>query len=89
MLALMASGGPIWAWKSVGLALLLRIVVALMVGLGVLEDRQALLLLPLVPLRDAIAVGVWIASFLSNEVTWRGDRFQLYQGKLIRLEAQG
>jgi ceramide glucosyltransferase len=88
MLALVASGGPIWAWRSVGMALLLRILVALMVGLGVLEDRQALLLLPLVPLRDAIAVGVWIASFLSDEVTWRGDRFQLDHGKLIRLEAQ-
>ena len=71
-----------------GIALLLRFVVALVVGLGVLEDQQAFFLLPLVPLRDAIAVGVWMASFLSNEVTWRGDRFQVDHGKLIRLEAQ-
>lgn len=85
MLALMVSGGPIWAWRSVGMALVLRFVVALTVGLGVLEDRQVLLLLPLIPLRDAVAMYVWLKSFASDEVTWRGDRFLLKKGKLIRL----
>ena len=84
MLALALSGGPIWAWRSVGMALVLRIVVALTVGLGVLEDRQVLILLPLLPLRDAIAVYIWVVSFASDEVTWRGDRFLLKHGKLIR-----
>ncbi len=87
MLALMVSGGPIWAWRSVGMALVLRFVVALTVGLGVLEDRQVLLLLPLIPLRDTVAVYVWLKSFASDEVTWRGDRFLLKKGKLIRLDA--
>src|SRR5579883_164790 len=87
MLALMVLGGPIWAWRSVGMALVLRFVVALTVGLGVLEDRQVLLLLPLIPLRDTVAVYVWLKSFASDEVTWRGDRFLLKKGKLIRLDA--
>jgi ceramide glucosyltransferase len=35
-------------------------------------------------LRDLIAVGVWIASFWGHTVTWRGDRFELRKGRLIR-----
>jgi len=39
----------------------------------------------LLPLRDLIAVAVWIVSFAGNTVTWRGDRFKVENGKLIKL----
>jgi ceramide glucosyltransferase len=38
------------------------------------------------PARDLVAVGVWIASFLGHSVTWRGDRFELKDGRLVRAE---
>jgi ceramide glucosyltransferase len=38
------------------------------------------------PLRDAFAVLVWLASFAGHTVTWRGDTFQLKNGKLVRVE---
>jgi len=35
--------------------------------------------------RDLVAVAVWAASFAGHTVTWRGDRFELKNGRLIRL----
>jgi ceramide glucosyltransferase len=65
--------------------LFLRAAVALVVGKSVLRDRQLPRQLWLLPLRDLIAVGVWIASLAGHTVSWRGDRFELKNGKLIRI----
>lgn len=84
LLTVFATGGAPWAWGLLGTALLLRLAVALAVGRGVLGDRQLPGLLPLIPLRDAIAPLVWAASFTSNTIVWRGESFVLKHGKLIR-----
>jgi ceramide glucosyltransferase len=36
----------------------------------------------LLPLRDLIAMGVWVAGFAGNTIVWRGERFTLKGGKL-------
>jgi ceramide glucosyltransferase len=36
-------------------------------------------------MRDLIAVAVWVASFAGHTVTWRGEKFELRKGRLIRL----
>jgi ceramide glucosyltransferase len=77
-------GAP-WLWGVLGVVALLRVTVALTVGKGVLCDNQVLGQLWLLPLRDLIAVGVWIASFAGHTVTWRGDRFTLKKGRLTRI----
>jgi ceramide glucosyltransferase len=64
---------------------LLRLAVALVVGRAVLQDRQLLKHLWLLPLRDLVAVAVWVASFAGHTVTWRGDRFHLKNGRLTRI----
>jgi ceramide glucosyltransferase len=79
-----ASRGALWAWVLAGTTLFLRAAVALVVGKSVLRDRHLLRQLWLLPLRDLIAVGVWIASLAGHTVSWRGDRFELKNGKLIR-----
>jgi ceramide glucosyltransferase len=81
----LASRGELWAWALAGTTLLLRAAVALLVGRGVLRDRQLLRQLWLVPMRDLVAVGVWMASLVGHTVNWRGDRFELKDGKLIRI----
>jgi len=83
--ALAASRAAPWAWSGLAVTLFLRFAVALIVGRGVLQDRRFLKDAWLTPLRDLLAVVVWIASLGGHTVTWRGSRFQLKEGKLTRL----
>jgi ceramide glucosyltransferase len=85
LLGLAASGGAFWAWGALAVILFLRLAVALLVGRSVLQDRQVLKNAWLIPLRDLLAVGVWIVSLGGHTVTWRGDRFRLKNGKLSRI----
>jgi ceramide glucosyltransferase len=85
LLALAASRGAFWAWGLVGVTLFLRFAVALVVGRGVLQDRQIVKDAWLIPFRDLLAVVVWTVSLGGHTVTWRGDRFQLKDGKLSRI----
>jgi len=85
LLALFASGGAMWASSVFAAAVVLRFLVAWIVGVNALADRQVPRFSLLIPLRDLVGVVVWISSFASNTVTWRGDRFQVKNGKLTRL----
>jgi ceramide glucosyltransferase len=85
LLALTASGGALWASITLAITLLFRFAAALVVGRGVLQDRQILRDAWLIPLRDLLAVAVWFASLGGHTVTWRGDRFRLKNGKLSRI----
>jgi ceramide glucosyltransferase len=85
LLAVAASGGAVWAWGALFFTLFLRLMVAVSVGRGVLEDKQILKSLWLIPLRDLVAIFVWIASLGGHTVTWRGDLFRLERGKLKRI----
>jgi ceramide glucosyltransferase len=38
----------------------------------------------LLPLRDVVAMGVWVAGFAGNTIVWRGERFALRNGKLAK-----
>jgi ceramide glucosyltransferase len=82
LLALAVLHGAPWAWAAFGVVVLLRLAVALVVGKVVLKDRELLRHLWLLPLRDLVAVAVWLASFAGHTVVWRGDRFRLREGKL-------
>jgi ceramide glucosyltransferase len=86
LLAVVTSGGVLWAWAALSITLLLRLAVALVVGRCILQDPQVVRDAWLIPLRDLIAVGVWIASLGGQTVTWRGERFRLKNGKLNRVE---
>ncbi len=67
------------------LTLAARCTVALTIGVGVLRDGQVVRDLWLLPLRDFCALWIWIWSFAGNTVTWRGEEFQLKDGKLTLL----
>jgi ceramide glucosyltransferase len=83
-LAVIASGEAAWVWLLLASTFVLRFAVAIVVGRNVLRDRKLIRDLWLLPIRDLIAAGVWIVSFGGQTVTWRGDRFQLKDGKLRR-----
>jgi len=84
MLLLIAAPAAPWSWAVFGLTVLLRFAVAGVVGNRVLGDQGLLGRLWLLPIRDLVAVLVWVGSFAGHTVTWRGDRFELKNGRLIR-----
>ena len=88
MLAVIACWGSPWMpvlWMLLGTAGLIRLMVAMAVGVGILRDPQVLRNLWLVPLRDLIAMAIWCASFAGNTIVWRGMQFRLKDGKLSRI----
>jgi ceramide glucosyltransferase len=85
LLNLIAEHAAPWSWAVLAQVALLRLAVALAVGKSALQDRNLLTYVWLLPVRDLIAVGVWVASFFGHTVTWRGDRFELRNGRLIRI----
>ena len=87
LLAVVGSHGALWAWALLAAVLGLRVAVALVVGWSVLRDRQVLRLMPWLPLRDLVAVLVWLASLTGHHVVWRGDSFILKDGKLARIDS--
>jgi ceramide glucosyltransferase len=87
VLAVVGSNGALWSWALLAAALALRVAVALVVGWSVLRDRQVWKLMPWLPLRDLVAVLVWLASLTGHHVVWRGDSFILKGGKLARIDS--
>lgn len=85
LLALISARAAWWSWAVLGATVLLRLAAGLAVGNAVLADRRLLRHLWLLPVRDLVAVAVWVGSFAGHTVTWRGDRFQLKKGRLIRI----
>jgi ceramide glucosyltransferase len=79
-----ASGASFWSIWLLGLAFFLRLGTAVQVGAGVLGDRQVLRDLWLLPLRDAVGFAVWVWSFAGNTIVWRGERFVLKGGRLVK-----
>ncbi len=64
-----------------------RLAVALFVGFGLLGDERVLRDLALLPLRDCLALALWVWSYADNTVEWRGERFRVVGGKLVRAMA--
>jgi ceramide glucosyltransferase len=85
LLAVVASEGALWSWTTLATTLFLRFAVALVVGWNVLHDGQTLKYAWLIPLRDLVAALVWLVSLGGHTVTWRGNRFNLKNGKLTRI----
>jgi ceramide glucosyltransferase len=85
LMTLAFAHGASWAWALLVAVLAMRIGITFAVGREVLHDRQAMAMTPLLPLRDILALLVWISSFCSRTVVWRGVRFRLKNGKLQKL----
>lgn len=84
----LASGCSLWSVSLLSIALVVRIAVALQVGVGVLRDAQVIRDLWLLPLRDLFGLFFWAWSYASNTIVWRGERFALRNGELIRLSGR-
>ena len=81
-----ASGCSLWSLSMLSMALLVRVGVALTVGVGILRDGQVLRDLWLLPVRDCFGLFFWAWSYASDTVVWRGERFRLKNGVMERIE---
>jgi len=68
-------------WLLAG-AFLSRLAMAVVSAVFVLQDRDALRLWWLLPLRDFVAVAVWLGGLFGQKIAWRGEVFELEGGKL-------
>ena len=82
LLTLLAAHGAEWAWALFALTFAVRLAVGVVTAEAVLDDRQVLRNIFLLPLRDLIAPFFWAASFMGNRIHWRGDVFDLKDGRL-------
>src|SRR6202012_4809713 len=85
MMTCVASGFALWSFSLLSLVALARVAVALSVGVGLLRDGQVLRDLWLLPLRDFFGLGFWAWSFAGDTVMWRGERFRLRDGRIMRV----
>jgi ceramide glucosyltransferase len=77
-----ASGYTLWSLSLLSMAALVRVALALTVGVGILRDGQVLRDLWLLPLRDCFGLFFWAWSYAGDTIVWRGERFRLASGQL-------
>jgi ceramide glucosyltransferase len=82
LLTLLAARGAVWALALLALTFAVRMAVGFVAAIVALHDDQFVRYVLLLPLRDLIAPFVWAASFMGNRVHWRGDVFDLKDGRL-------
>jgi ceramide glucosyltransferase len=78
--------GAVWAWALLASAALLRLTSAWASAGPVLKDASAVWSLWLLPVRDFLSPLVWIAGMFGSKIVWRGQKFELENGKLKRAE---
>ncbi|MDT8068716.1 MAG: bacteriohopanetetrol glucosamine biosynthesis glycosyltransferase HpnI [Terriglobia bacterium] len=84
IIASIFAGFAPWSLALLALVAVVRFLSTYSYARWVVLDAHCRRNLWLVPLRDAIGVVVFIASFLGNTVTWRGEAFRLKDGVLYR-----
>jgi ceramide glucosyltransferase len=85
LLPLVCAGAPA-AWGLAGATLAVRLGSAWILASRYLRDRSVPKLLWLVPLRDLLSTLIWLVSFFSRSVTWRGQRFRIGPGGRLSQE---
>ncbi len=72
------------AWVLFFCTMIVRLLTAVFGGVILMKDTTLLKNLWLLPIRDFIGFGVWLAGLFGNKVEWRGVKYSLTNdGKLI------
>jgi len=73
---------PVFA-AYLGLYLLLRIIMVWLIGIHGMRQKGMWKKIALIPVWDALAFGIWLASFTRNTIRWRGIDYRLQHGMLV------
>jgi ceramide glucosyltransferase len=71
----------LWSWAS-------RVALGGLVGRLVVAEPRLLRSSLLYPLRDLLGFCYWVASYVSNQVRWRGEVYNLLQDGFMRNDSQ-
>jgi ceramide glucosyltransferase len=71
----------LWSWAS-------RVALGVLVGRLAVDEPRLLRSALLYPLRDLLGFCYWIASYVSNQVRWRGEVYNLLQDGCMRNDSQ-
>ncbi len=66
-----------------GTYLTLRLTMTWLIGSWGLKQRFHLRYFVLIPLWDALAVGIWLRSFTRNTISWRNHEYYIRNGELV------
>ena len=93
ILGLIAAGLLGW-WQIgaglLGVAIVNRMIEAVVIGWGVVRDPVARRAPWLYPIRDLLGFCVWTASYLSKKAVWRDSRYELVDGgRIVRTSGGG
>ena len=67
----------------IGAYFMLRIAMLWSIGSRGLKQKGLWKEIPLIPVWDGAAFGIWLASFLRNSIRWRGADYYIRDGKLV------
>ncbi len=70
-----------WTWAS-------RVAMGALVGGMVVGEPQLMRNALLYPLRDLLGFAYWVASYVSNQVRWRGEVYNLLQDGFMRNDSR-
>jgi ceramide glucosyltransferase len=89
LLLLASSHGSAVAWEALAFTIAARLVMSAVILKRVLKMPELLSDLWMLPFKDLIMSGVWIASLFSNKVKWAGRDFHLMRGGAMREVLKG
>ena len=84
IVAAILSRGATWSLILLAIVTVARFLSTYAFSRWVVQDEHSRRNLWLVPLRDAVGVLIFFASFAGNTITWRGEVFRLKDGVLYR-----
>src|SRR5271170_2963948 len=77
-------GMPVLGWCALVGSVLARSLQAFVVGRYVVRERRIGAAMILFPLRDLIGALIWVLSYASNRIQWRGEVYELVDGGRMR-----
>ncbi|HZQ23345.1 MAG TPA: bacteriohopanetetrol glucosamine biosynthesis glycosyltransferase HpnI [Terriglobales bacterium] len=86
LLAVIGYRGASWTWSLLAVVVAARLAKSFAIASGVLKDTQVVRWFWLLPIRDLAAAFIWAFSFAGHSITWRGQRYRLEEGRLMRIE---
>lgn len=74
-----------WTGSLFALTCCLRWLLALTLGVRLLQDQTVWKHLPLLPVQDLLSFASWVGGFMSREIVWRNERYRLLEGGKFQL----